>query len=87
MENIKIEQSGKYAHKATFTDAFGDVRTVYSLNGEKSVLKAAKNRIKETKISGRNFVKVSNFQSFINKLFRRRKTNKLEAISRKKNRN
>lgn len=86
MEKIKVEQSGEYAHKATFTDAFGNVRTVYSLNGEIAALQAARNRINETKIYGRNFVKVSNFQSFVNKLFKRRKTNKLAAISRKKNR-
>jgi hypothetical protein len=86
MANIKVETAGEYAHKATFEDAFGNIRTVYTLNGRNAALQAAKNRINETRIYGRNTIKIKNFRSFISKLFKRRKINKLAAISRKKNR-
>jgi hypothetical protein len=86
MKDIIVTPAGKYAHKATFTDAYGNIRTVYSLNGYKSALQAAKNRINETRIYGRNTIEIKNFRSFISKLFKRRKINKLAAISKKKNR-
>jgi hypothetical protein len=86
MESIKVEQAGKYAHKATFTDAYGNVRTVFSLNGEMAVLQAAKNRINESKLFTKNFVKVSDFKKFVNRLFSRRSKNKQAKQNRKNNR-
>lgn len=86
MNNITVEKSGKYAHKATFTDAFGCVRAVFTLNGEKAALQAAKNRINETMIYNKSTIRISNFSKFIGKLFKRRANNKLANRSRKNNR-
>ncbi len=86
MNNITVEKSGKYAHKATFTDAFGCVRTVFTLNGEMAALKAAKNRINESNMYGQKTINISNLSKFLGKLFKRRKKNKLANKSRKSNR-
>jgi len=77
---IKVYKSGTGAHCAEFQDSYGNMRKVFTLNGEAAARRAALNRMGEdlSKPYVKPFIKISDILKF-GKLLMKRRAKNIEA--------